>query len=194
MRKSFILSVFLVFVLSISQIFADGWDDLNDVDKAWDGQKTITNKEYEDVINALEEKKEVVQEKKRKKWFKNFIGGGNSLHNEMNYKNDLSEIPDLDKSEEGVLLNTPVDLIVDGLVLEKGYYKVFGERDEKNTVKLLFYQSQFLKAEVLVTETNDDYGEERIDFAKILYHDENFVKLIFGSVDFNAFVFLPFHK
>lgn len=190
MKKCFIICLSFIF-LNILPAFSDAWDDLSDVDKAWDGQKTITNKEYEDVINALEEKKEIGQEKKRKKLFKKIIGGGNTLHKDMGVENELKEIPELKKEENGILINLPVDIILDDNILERGYYQVIGERNDGSTI-VKFYQSQFLKGEIKVTETNDDFNEDLIDFAKILPYNDGYVKLIFGSLDFNAYTFIPY--
>ena len=45
---------------------------------------------------------------------------------------------------------------------------------------------------MIAEETQEDFGEDVLDFAKILPHNENFVKLIFGSIDFNSYVYIPF--
>ena len=64
MKKSFIL---LFFLILISPVFADSWDDFSNLDKSWEAQKIIPNSDYEDVVNALEEKKDAVEQKKKKK-------------------------------------------------------------------------------------------------------------------------------
>ena len=95
--------------------------------------------------------------------------------------------------EDGVLVNIPVELILDQKILERGYYNVVGvKQDGKAIIK--FYQSQFLKGEIIAEETTDDFEEKDINFAKILDFNENFVKLIFGSIDFNAYVYIPFRN
>ena len=38
-----------------------------------------------------------------------------------------------------------------------------------------------------VTETDDDFNEKDLNFAKILPVNDKFVKLILGSIDFNAY-------
>ena len=88
---------------------------------------------------------------------------------------------------------TPMDdwLITPGIKLEKGYYKAIGIRDESK-IYVEFYQSQFLMGRIEVTETKEDYGEEELNFAKILPYNDSHVKFIFGSLDFNAYAFVPF--
>ena len=49
--------------------YAEDWDDFSGLDKAWDGQKSITNKEFEQAIDTLEKnqkKKEAANEKGEK--------------------------------------------------------------------------------------------------------------------------------
>jgi hypothetical protein len=192
MIRALIISLFFIFLLP--SVLADSWDDFSDVDRMWDGQKSITNKEFEQVMDALEEKANKKEEKKKKKLFKRIGGGGTSLHKELNPESDVSEIEPIKQNEEGILLNSSVDLIVGGGVLERGYYKVLAERNkDDNKIYLSFYQSQFFKGKIEATETNEDYGEKSIDFVRLLPYTESYVKIIFGSIDFNAYAFIPYN-
>ena len=60
MRKSLILILFLIMVVPV---FADDWDDFGAVERMWDGQKSITNKEFEDVMDALQSNQKQKEEK-----------------------------------------------------------------------------------------------------------------------------------
>ena len=192
MKKSFIFILLFCF-LSTSFVLADSWEDFSNLDKTWEDQKTVPNSDYEEVVNALEEKKDAVEQKKKKKKFKKlFSGGGTTLHKEIKSDGKLKDIPDIKSKEDGVLTNVFVDLLIDGKVLEKGFYKIIAERDEHKKIHVKFYQSQFLKGEIIAEETNDDFGQETIDFAKVLPCNQQFVKLIFGSIDFNAYAYVPF--
>lgn len=172
---------------------ADGWDDFSAVDRMWDGQKSITNQEFEKVMEKLEDKGKQKQEKQKKKRFKKLFGAGTTLHNELNPDNEITEIPDFKNKEEGVLVNLPVQIFIDGKPLEKGFYKLVAERDsDSKKIYVNFYQSQFLKAKLEVNETDDDFGEEMLDFAKIIPYNDSFVKMIFGSIDFNAYAYIPY--
>jgi hypothetical protein len=82
-------------------------------------------------------------------------------------------------------------LQIDGCILERGYYKATGIRDD-GKIYVEFYQSQFLKGKIEMIETKEDYGEEELNFAKILPYNDSYVKFIFGSLDFNAYAFVPF--
>lgn len=189
--KVLVLLMFLSF--SLLPVIADDWDDFDNLDRMWDGQKSITNQEFEQVMEALNSNEKKKEEKQRKKKVKKFIGGGTSLHSELNPESDIKEIQKFKPKEEGILVNLPVDIYADGQLLEKGFYKLIAERDkENNKIYVKFYQSQYFRAKIEVIETQDDFGEEELDFAKVLPYNDSFVKMIFGSIEFNAYVYLPF--
>lgn len=190
MRKS--LLIILVFALALP-VLADDWDDFGSVERMWDGQKSITNKEFEEVVDALQTNQKQKEEKQKKKKIKKISGGGNSLHADLNVEKEINEIPDLkNKAEEGVLVNIPVRLILGENILEKGFYKVIAQRDDNKKIYVSFYQSQFFKGEVEAIETEDDFGEDEIDFAKLTPYNKSFMRMIFGSLDFNAYSYIPY--
>ncbi len=191
MRKSFIYLLIFLFTICLPVQCAESWDDYADLDKAWDGQKTITNKEFDEVMEALEAKKKKKEAKTRKKLIKKISGGGTSLHNELQPDKDIGELQKFKSDNDGVLLNIPVNIYADGKLLEKGYYKVVADKDKDGKAFINFYQSSQLCTRLQVNETNEDYGEDELDFAKVLPYDDNFVKLIFGSLSFNAYVIIP---
>ena len=190
MRKSFLFLI--LFTLALPAI-ADGWDDFGSVEHMWDGQKSVTNKEFEQVMDAIQAPQKQKEEKQKKKKIKKISGGGTSLHNELQPEKEINEIPDLkNKAEEGILINVPVRLILGENVLEKGFYKVFAKKGDDKKLYVTFYQSQFFKGEIEVTETEDDFDEDEIDFAKPIPYNKSFMRMIFGSLDFNAYAFIPY--
>ncbi len=192
MRKAF-LSILIFLLFSPLTTIAESWDDFSDLDRAWDGQKSITNKEFEDAINTLEGKKKQKEEKLKKKKAKKISGGGTSLHSDLSPETEIQGLTPLkNKNEEGLLLNVPVNLIIDENPLDKGYYKVIAEKDKNNDIYLSFYQSQFFKGKVRACATDDDYGSDELDFVKLIPYNKNFVKIIFGSLDFNAYAYIRY--
>ncbi len=189
-----LVPLFIVYIaFSVLNASADSWDDFSAVDRMWDGQKSITNQEFEKVMEKLEEKGKQKEEKQKKKKFKKLFGSGTTLHNELNPDNEINEVTGFKDKEEGILVNLPVQIIIDGKPLEKGFYKVIAERDEDTKkIYINFYQSQFFKGKLEVNETEDDFGEEMLDFARIVPFNENFVKIIFGCIDFNAYAYIPY--
>ena len=59
-------------------------------------------------------------------------------------------------------------------------------------VYIMLYQAHQLKAKIKARETKDDFEEDCITFAKVLPCNDHQMKIIFGSVDFNAFVYITF--
>lgn len=192
MKKNIIFLILSLFISLISAR-ADSWDDFSNVDRMWDGQKSITNKEFENVINSLEEKGKQKEEKKLKKKRKKLFGTGTTLHSELNPDNNIPELESVKSDDNGILVNISVHLIIDGKQLEKGYYNVFAEKDDENKkLYVSLYQSQYFKGKIEVTATEDDFGEEDLNFAKIIPFNESFVKIIFGSIDYNAYAYVPY--
>ena len=188
-----ILLILLITILVPSCQADDSWDDFFFFFHAWDGQKSITNKEFEEAINTLEEKQTKKEAKQRKKLIKKIGGGGTSLHPDLNPESDIKNLEHLKKEDDdGVLLNIPVNLVIDDVPMDKGFYKVIAEKDKNNDINLLFYQSQFFKGKVRACETSDDYDQDSINFVKLLPYNEQFVKIIFGSLDFNAYAYVKY--
>ena len=93
---------------------------------------------------------------------------------------------------DGQLLNIPVDIIIDGNTLERGYYNVFGEKDKNGEVYLSFYQAHYFKGKVKAHVTKNDFNDDNLDFVKIEPYDDNYIKIMFGSLDFNAYTYLRY--
>lgn len=173
-------------------VFSESLDDYAGIEHAWDGQKPITNQEFDEVIDALQTKQKQKEAKQRKKLIKKVGGGGTSLHNELNPDKEITEMTSLKKNKDGLLLNIPVCLIIDEMVLDKGFYNVFAEKDKNGDIYLSFYQSQFFKGKVRASETNDDYDSDVIDFVKFCPYDNHFIKIVYGSLDFNAYAYIRY--
>lgn len=190
MIRNILLSFLTIVFLSVSVMAADDWSDYNNVDNAWDGQKTITNKQFEQTMDALQAKAKKKEAKKREKAIRKVKGS--SLIPQMDAHNDnmVNENPD-DIIDEGQLINIPVDFVVDDKMIDRGYYKVVGVR-KQNNVYLMFYQAHSLKAKIKANETEDDFNQQYVQFVKILPFDEHRMKIIFGSLEFNAYAYIDF--
>ena len=71
-----------------------------------------------------------------------------------------------DITAKNLLILLPLDLVAnDGADISTGHYKVVG-RKLKDKIYLDFYQSAILIAKVPAIETNNDFGEMEINFAK----------------------------
>ncbi|MFA7658378.1 MAG: hypothetical protein WCY19_02990 [Candidatus Gastranaerophilaceae bacterium] len=189
MKKIFSFLIFLFLILALP-VFADnlggtgGVEDLLDsapsVENAFVGQKKITDEEFQKTLNQVKAKQ---KKGKKPKAFK----GRN--FNEENNGGYLGET-----AERNLLLEVPVSLTNgDGAEIPIGHYKIVGKKVGGNPF-LDFYQSSTLIARVPAIETNNDFDEMAINFVKLLPYDEKRIKVIYGSMDFNAYTFIKIKK
>lgn len=170
--KKLIAIIFTLVFCGINSTFAENdlWDNYGDQNSY--GQKAVSDQEFD---KALESK-----QKKRKKRDKN-IPKGSEFH-------QSNETEFIKKSEEELpILCIPANLIItENKTLPVGHYQVKGELKNGKPV-LKMYQAHFVMAEIPAIETDDDFEQETVNFVKILDNGEKQVKIIFGSLDFNAY-------
>ena len=197
MKKLAFTVLFLSF-LAVPSAFSEDFSYNNAIiEHAWDGQKPITDAEFEKAINTLTEKQKKKEDKAKKKKIKKISGGGTSLHKGLEPMSEISAQEALKEKGEfdGQLLNMPVDFMIDGKVLESGYYNVFGEKDKNGEVYLSFYQAHYFKGKVKAHKTKNDFDDENLDFVKMEPYDEDYLRVMYGSLDFNAYAYLRYiHK
>ena len=191
MLKKFIILTLTFCIFGTLCVFAEeDWSCYDNIDNAWDGQKAITNKQFEETMNALEANRKKKESKQLEKTLKKM--GGESLIPQMDAHNEkmVNEKPE-DIVDEGQLINIPVDFTVNGQAVERGFYKVVGEKNADG-VYIMLYQAHILKAKIKARETDDDFNEEYIQFVRLLPFNENHMKIIFGSIAFNAVAYITF--
>src|SRR5574344_1635226 len=118
MKKLYI--IFLIFMTAICRANAtdDGFEDWGSTDfsRAWDGQKVITDKEFEETMSKFEAKKKK-QEQKRK-----FKGDSLKSVNEA-YLSDITNMSHL--------ISIPVTLIIGETEVPPGHYQLKAEKSRK---------------------------------------------------------------
>lgn len=170
MRK-ILTTLFAIIFFAGNASFAEGeiWDYFGDQNVY--GQKPVSDKEFE---QALESKK------KKKKRDKNIPKG-----EEFHQSNETQFIKQAE--EELPVLCVPVRIkLSENEILPVGHYQIAGEK-KNGKPYLKFYQSHYLMAEIPAVETPDDFNQETVHFVDILNNGEKQIKIIFGSIDFNAY-------
>ena len=178
--KKRVLLLLAILVFGAGGAFAEGdlWDNFGDQNIY--GQKAVTDKEFEE---ALESKKGK-QKKPKDKLLRN--GEAFQKSNETEF---LKSVP-----KELPILLIPLDLaLTEDRILPVGHYQIMGEK-KGGKVYLKFYQAHNLLANLEAVETNDDFGEEEINFVRLLENDGNSVKIVLGSLDFNAYTIVNISK
>lgn len=192
MAKKFLLTL-ITMILSFNLIgYAEDWSSYDNIDNAWDGQKSITNKQFEETMDALQAKKKKKEAKAREKAIRKVKGS--SLTPDMDaHKDEITPQSPQQDFEEGELISIPIDFVSNGKFIDRGYYKVTGvKQDDK--VFILLYQAHNLVAKLPARETDDDFNEPAIQFTKLLPVNDHKMKIIYGCIDFNAYVYIDYEE
>lgn len=177
--KKFLVVLFAVIFCAGNFAFAESedlWDNFGDQNIY--GQKPVSDKEFE---KALESKK---GKKKRDK---------NVPKGESFTQSNETELLKKSSQELPVLLIPLTLQVSEQTTVPIGHYQVIGEKRNGQTyIKL--YQAHYLIADIPAIETNDDFNEPTINFVKLSQYSTKEVKIIFGSLDFNAYAIVNIAK
>lgn len=173
--KKFLSLFWVICFLGACSANAEGdlWDNFGDSNVY--GQRAVSEDEFN---QALESKQ------KKKKKDKNVPKGESfSQSNETEILNNTSKEPQL--------LLIPLSLkIKEGYVIPIGHYEVEAEKDNDGEVYLKLYQAHDLIAKIPAEETDDDFGEQVINFVKLKPHGDYHVEIMYGGLDFNAYAII----
>lgn len=191
MKKIFVLLLMPIFMFSLLPAFAEDENDMGSIedmthnykvmDNAFAGQKKITDEQFQKALDEVKTK-----QGKRKKENKPFKGKNFNEENAGGYLNETAD--------KNLLLSIPVELTNgDGAEIPIGLYKIVGTKIGDD-VYLDFYQSSTKVARVPAIETNHDFDKMSINFVEWSAYDEKRIKIIYGSIDFNAYTFIRLKK
>ena len=185
MKRALSLLIF-VFILVSLPVKADEAGDL------WDNfgidvtppkeSKFVSDEEFDKAFDQMNSKVN--------KW-KTRLQKRNIPKGEEFSQSNETEIINNNQGEDATLpvVSLPVELAVGGAVVPIGHYQVKGEILNDRPV-LSFYQASDLIFRLPATETDGDFDKEEILFADWIEEDENKLKIIYGSLDFNAYAFV----
>ena len=190
MKKIFTILVFISIFIALPTLadepsdVSGGYGGIEDtmqytktIENGFIGQKQITDEEFQKTLNTVKAK-----QNKKKKINQPFKGKG---FNEENNGGYISET-----AAKNLVLGIPLCLTNgDGAEIPIGHYKIVGEK-KGDDIFLDFYQSSTLVAKVPAIATNSDFDEGAINFVKLIPYNEQRVKIIYGSMDFNAYTFI----
>ena len=187
-----LLTVLLFFALPVNAgdidlpASGDLWDNWNTNQDFYGQDKPFVSEE--DFEKAIDSKN-----KKNKNWFGLKKRNKNIPKGEE--RNNYSETEIYEPHEQSNAVNTlpviciPVELSVGEGILPVGHYQVKGEKDGDKVV-LNLYQAQFLMAKIPAIETTEDFGEDEILFVKWVPDGDYKMKILYGSMDFNAYAYV----
>ncbi len=91
------------------------------------------------------------------------------------------------------VLTFPFELQIGEDYMPVGHYQIKGEKVD-GAVVFKFYQGNIEMAQIPATETNDDFNSETITFSKWEAQGDNEIKIMYGSMDLNAYAFVPIRE
>ena len=166
----------------------DLWDNWGSSQDFYGQDKpAVSDEECDKAIQTLKEKQD-----KLGTWIKKLQKPRGKEYRQSNETEIINE--EVEDKDTMPVVCIPVDLNVGDGVLPVGHYQVKGEKDENGNVVLKLYQAQYVMAQVPAVETSDDFNEDTITFVKWLSEDDDTIKLIYGSIDFNAYALLNINK
>ncbi len=167
-KLSLIFMIITILLGSTALAEGDLWDNFGDQNQ-YGTKKYVSDKDFQ---KAIDVKKGEKKPKKKK---------GDTFH-QSDETNVINQIP---KELPVVCITTPIKVSEDA-ILPVGHYQVVSEK-RTNGIFLKLYQGHYLITEFPATETLDDFDEPEINFANFIF-DGNGYKLIYGSIDYNAYV------
>ncbi len=187
------LFIFLSLVLLASPVLADDvdmpattgemWDNWNASQDFYGQDKPVTDEDFDKAI-------EQVKDKQSRNWFGKKKKNKNIPKGEEFTQSNESEILDTHVDKDALpVVSLPVELKAGDGVLPIGHYQVKVEKVDDNVV-MKFYQAHYVMAQFPAVETEDDFGEEEILFAKWLAEGDDKIKVIYGSLDINAYAII----
>ncbi len=193
MKKISLLFLIIFFSASIVPAYAeisdDFWDEPMKIDSAAKSQqKSVTNQEFEKVMQFFEKKKKKKEEKDRPK--------GNPVWENNSGQDSQDSISGVLKNmkDDYPTLMIPVTLITPELTeIPPGYYRVLSAKNDSGYF-INLYQGNSLIAKIKAKNTGNDHNQKSLNYAKIIPTEDNYMNLIYGDIDCNIEAILPIKK
>lgn len=189
MKNFLIIFLFIIISFPTSLIAAaddietsstgDLWDNWNTREEGREA-KPVSDEDFDKALEQADKKinkwKHWAENRKKPKGQEFSQSNETEVINNEQEKNDNS-LP---------VLTFPFELKAGEDYMPVGHYQLKGEKIDGQPV-FKFYQGNIEMAQFPAEETNDDFGEETISFAKWTPENDNEIKVMFGSMDFNAY-------
>lgn len=157
----------------------DLWGSFNTDISSPKEQRFVSDEEFEEALKK--------KNKKLDKWKKILLNNGSPRGEQFSQSDETEAINNNQGTDASLpVLALPVEIKVGEGYVPVGHYQVEG-KNEDGRIVLSLYQAHNLVARIPATETNEDYEQEEILFANWMSEDDNRIKIIYGSLDFNAY-------
>lgn len=157
----------------------DLWGSFNTDISSPKEQRFVSDEEFEEALKK--------KNKKLDKWKKILLNNGSPRGKQFSQSDETEAINNNQGADASLpVLALPIEIKIGDGYVPVGHYQVEG-KNENGRIVLSLYQAHNLVAKIPATETNEDYEQEEILFANWMPQDDNRIKIIYGSLDFNAY-------
>ena len=179
MKKLFLLMLFTVLICPAVFAEDDSWDKFNGDITGGRKQEFVTDEDFEAAIKKIDNKVN--------KWRNRVQRWRQPKGTNFSQSNETEQISKSQGEKASLpVISLPVGIKIGEETIPVGHYQVKGEIVNQNPV-LSFYQSGELICKINAHETKEDYDQQEILFASWIAEGDNQVKIIYGSLDFNAY-------
>lgn len=183
MRRFLLLLILFCFGISCLPSLADGedfWDEPMKIDaEAKSQQKSVTNQEFEKVMEMFEKKKKKQEAKKKPKG--NPVWQNNAPEEQQNGISNV--LRDMKQDYPTVMI--PVTLLTPySTEIPPGYYRMLSAKNSAGYF-INFYQGNTLIAKIKAIETGNDHNQKSLNYAKIIPVNNEYMNVIYGDIDCN---------
>ena len=181
--KKLTTSLLIFLSMLFSPAFADDtdfWDEPLKVDtEAKNQQKSVTNQEFEKVLNFLQKNKKKKEDKKKPKG--NPVWQNSAPEEEQK---SISNILNTAKQDYPTVM-VPITLVTPmETEITPGFYRMLSAKNDSGYF-INFYQGNSLVAKIKAHETQNDYNQNSLNYAKLIPISEEYMKVIYGDIDCN---------
>jgi len=177
------ITILILTVLSASCVFADdSSDDILDkstnLQDEWSSQKVIPEGQFQQTIDKFTKKK-----KKKKR----------NDHEELmpsTTNEDMIQAPDTFKEQYTATLLIPLELVTGRNIIPAGYYKVVANKQPGGEFFFDLYQGANIAASIPAMPSEHDDNEESLNYVKLVPYDDNYIRIIYGTLDCNLEAFV----
>ena len=156
----------------------DEWNNIGKMQDAWNGQQIITDDQFDKVIEQKTKySKEKAERKFKKKMGEALIKGEQPEVNVGTLKEIAQDYP---------TLLVPTNLRYGETQISPGFYRIISAKNKENKYTINFYQGNKLIGKIPAQETQNDFDAETINFAKIIYsNNDKKAQFVYGCLEYN---------
>ncbi len=185
MKKLLATFCIIFFFISISHAEDDIIDmDMNLIDSpSFSGRKAVTQEQFDNALNQKQKQRRGIIQK-----FRDFLNRNKPENDPVlkSFESDGSSemgmsAKEINSSKPNVVLSS--DLIDSyGKIIPKGHYQIsFSDNDDSKTIN--FIQGANVYGTIKAIDTKDNWEENAIIYARIVYPSPNVARIIFSNLD-----------